>query len=106
MIKFATDTYFDVYGKLNLQSTAGNRIIFTSYWDDTVKGDTNADGSTRMPAESDWRCIYLRSDDGSTSFHDAVVRYSQFGLRIQQEVATRTWRYRLPTTYSRPTWPG
>ena len=88
VIKFATDTFFNVYGKLNMLSTAGNRIIFTSYWDDTVKGDTNGDGSTRLPKEIDWRCLYLRSDDGSTSFHDAVVRYSQFGLRIQQESAT------------------
>jgi parallel beta-helix repeat protein len=85
VIKLANDTYFNVYGKLDLQSNAANRIYFTSYWDDTLKGDTNGDGNTRTPKAIDWRTIYLRSDDGTTSFHDTVVRYSEFGLRIWQE---------------------
>jgi len=67
---------FIVYGTLDLQSTSGNPIVFTSERDDSYGGDTNNDGNTTSPASGDWGCIQLNSQPGvSNNFHDCIVRY-------------------------------
>jgi hypothetical protein len=76
VFKFDTASYLDALGTLTLQSTAGNRIIFTSYKDDTYKGDTNANPA--QPARGDWNAVYL--EHSGTSFHDAVVKFSNRGV--------------------------
>jgi parallel beta-helix repeat protein len=56
--KFAANTGFDVHGALYAAGTASEKIVFTSYQDDTFGGDTNGDGfGTGQPG--DWQRIYF-----------------------------------------------
>jgi hypothetical protein len=79
IMKFDSGKYLDVFGTLDLQSTAVEPIKFTSFKDDSG-GDTNGDGSATQPARSNWEAIYL--ENSSTSFHDAIVKYSSNGLAV------------------------
>jgi hypothetical protein len=52
-------------GPSNLVNYDGTGVYFTSYKDDTHKGDTNADGNATSPGANDWRGIY----DNTASFY-------------------------------------
>lgn len=80
VLKFNTGKYLDVYGDLEIQSTAGTPLIATSYRDDTYRGDTNADGTATTPARDDWDSIYL--ENSSITFHDAIVKYAFSGVTV------------------------
>lgn len=61
-----------VTGTLEAVGTADAPISFTSYWDDTIGGDT--DGTTEPVAPGDWIGLVFR--EGSTAVLDhAIVRY-------------------------------
>jgi hypothetical protein len=74
-----------VQGQLALQGVSGNSVIFTSYLDDTVGGDT--DGSPALPAPFDWYGLTLNYGSGGAtgSFQYATVRYAGAGLTIENE---------------------
>lgn len=52
----------------------GTDVVFTSYKDDTAKGDTNGDGASSSPATGDWLGVY---DDASNSYVSwSSIRYA------------------------------
>ena len=71
VIKANSCAQLAVYGSLVADGTAADPVVFTSYADDSVGGDTNADGSVSSPAAGDWSGIYAQG--GSLSLDHAKV---------------------------------
>lgn len=88
VVKFEQDGLFSVYGDLELLSGAGSEVIFTSLHDDTYGGDT--DGAGPAPAAQDWAGVELYNSASlpTTAFKYARLRYSTFGLSINNGLST------------------
>lgn len=79
VVKFKTAMSLYSFGNLQVAGSDGNRVVFTSYADDSVDGDTNADGADTAPAPGDWNSILFSGGDSSSS----AMRYCKvrFGAR-------------------------
>ena len=67
---------FEVQGVLKSEGTAANKIVWTSWKDDTYGGDSNADSIATVPAPGDWDMIYFNGTGSNTShLLNTIVRY-------------------------------
>ncbi len=89
IVKFGSNVRLQVFGLLNAQGTADNRIVFTSEKDDSFGGDTNGDPES-VPSSGDWSQIYLRNP-GSVIEH-ALIR---FGGGSSAAILARDGNYTL-----------
>ncbi|MEM7003854.1 MAG: right-handed parallel beta-helix repeat-containing protein, partial [Pseudomonadota bacterium] len=77
VMKFNVNTSLDVFGHLDARGTALEPVVFTSYRDDSIGGDTNGDGAS-VGQPGDWYYVYIRqATPGATAFMEhAHVRYA------------------------------
>ncbi len=79
IVKFSQGASLNVLGALNAAGNPVNPVYFTSFADDAVGGDTNADGSNSLPSASDtWDINFLHASYSTIS--GAVLRYSSGGI--------------------------
>ncbi len=79
VVKFNSNTLLTVSGVLNAVGTPGNEIVFTSYRDDSVGGDTNADGVS-FGQPGDWDHIGFNSSTIiATRLESVDIRYGGSG---------------------------
>ena len=61
--KFMPGTKLSVaYGSSGISNPQETGVVFTSFRDDTRKGDTNGDGSVSSPATGDWEGVRIVSE--------------------------------------------
>ena len=76
IVKFHGNTRLRSNGTLKAVGTEDNRIVFTSWKDDTFGGDTNADTTATSGGPDDWQDVYLNGSSSDDShFRHAVIRF-------------------------------
>ncbi|MEK7087185.1 MAG: right-handed parallel beta-helix repeat-containing protein, partial [Patescibacteria group bacterium] len=79
-------TALNINGSLIASSTPDDPIVFTSFKDDLIGGDTNGDGSTSSPQDNDWASVkFFTGSIGN--FYNTLFKYCGFG---SPPVATTT----------------
>jgi hypothetical protein len=78
MIKFENGHKLIVNGTLHVSGNSSQPIYFTSIRDDTVGGDTNADGGASTPNWDNWRGIEFRDsrDDAASLIDHVIIRFA------------------------------
>ena len=75
ILKMFDNYSLGINGGLLSQGTSGNPVYITSWYDDSIGGDTNADGNATSPFPGNWSNIYL-ADNASATFDFTTIRYS------------------------------
>ncbi|MBI2055491.1 MAG: right-handed parallel beta-helix repeat-containing protein, partial [Candidatus Sungbacteria bacterium] len=74
-----TSATFDVQGLFNVNGSAAEPVVFTSFKDDSYGGDANNDGAASLPAAGDWRFILYESTATTSAMNYGLVRYGGSG---------------------------
>ncbi len=77
IIKLDKDTYIQSYYNsfIKAEGTIKEPIIFTSYYDDSIVGDSNNDGETTVPKPGIWRSVNFNADSFGASFKNIRMYY-------------------------------
>jgi parallel beta-helix repeat protein len=76
--------YMQIDGRILAAGKADDKIVFTSWKDDTYGGDTNADSTATVPSSNDWSNLRLYSSSNSDSYlAHVIVRYANWNLDIR-----------------------
>jgi hypothetical protein len=82
VIKFQSQTngFLTVNGALKAIGTESNKIIFTSINDDSAGGDTNNNGTSSTPANTDWQGLDFTgtASDTENILKNCEIRYSGY----------------------------
>lgn len=73
--KMGGSTQISVSGSLELDGTAQEPVIFTSFSDDAFGGDTNNDGPS-VGAKGDWRGLLYQSANDASSLENVLIRFA------------------------------
>ena len=75
IVKFSTDQthLWNALVVASGSSINATNAIFTSYFDDSVGGDTNADGGATQPKSGDWE--YINFNGGTGTLSGCTVKY-------------------------------
>jgi len=85
VLKMEMNTIIDLQGgALVVNNSGGARATITSIRDDSIGGDTNADGTTTVAAHGDWNDIHVRGG-GSINMDGVDMRYMDYGFYSNAE---------------------
>lgn len=80
VVKFGIYSGIYVNGVLEANGTPSEPIIFTSYFDDSVGGDTNMDGEDTAPSSLDWKGISFFNTSLDSNISNIEMRFADYGL--------------------------
>lgn len=75
IVKFKGNSQITIDGTLNIQGTQDDKMVFTSFNDDTYGGDTNNDSASTQPFAGYWNFILLSDLSADSIIDNAVIKY-------------------------------
>lgn len=97
VVKFHSNTRMRSNGTLMAVGTTDDRIIFTSWKDDTFGGDTNEDSTTTSGGPDDWQHVSLNGGSSDNSHLSHVV--IRFGGQSGQNLRLNDSNAKVDSSY-------
>jgi parallel beta-helix repeat protein len=84
VVKFAENGRLIISGSLKVNGSPENRVYFTSLKDNSISGDSNADGASTTPSSSDNWSVYFRGSGTLVSeIKDASFSFSSRPISLE-----------------------